>query len=30
MTLTIDLLWEHMTLGDKLELIRLLKSEGLL
>ncbi len=30
MTLTIGLLWEHLTLGDKLELIKLLREEGLI
>jgi hypothetical protein len=30
MTLTIAMLWEHMTLGDKLELIKLLREEGLI
>lgn len=30
MTLTIAMLWPHLTLGDKLELIKLLREEGLL
>ena len=30
MTLPIELLWDHMSLGDKLLLIQLLKDEGLL
>jgi hypothetical protein len=30
MTLTVTQLFEHMTLGDKLELIKLLRDEGLL
>lgn len=30
MTLPITDLWQHLTLGDKLELIKLLKDEGLI
>ena len=30
MTLTVEMLYGEMTLGDKLELIRLLRAEGLL
>lgn len=30
MIIPIAELWQHMTLGDKLELIKLLKDEGLL
>ena len=30
MTLTIGLLWEHLTLGDKLELIKIAGEQGLL
>ena len=30
MTIPIEELWNHLTLGDKLELIKLLRSEGLL
>ena len=30
MMLPIEALWEHLTLGDKLQLIQLLKAEGLL
>jgi hypothetical protein len=30
MTLPIETLWENLTLGDKLQLIQLLKAEGLL
>jgi len=30
MTLPLDELWKHLSLGDKLELIKLLKAEGLI
>jgi hypothetical protein len=30
MTLPIEELWNHLTLGDKLQLIKLLKEEGLI
>lgn len=30
MIIPVAVLWEHMTLGDKLELINLMRAEGLI
>jgi hypothetical protein len=30
LTVPIEVMWEHLTLGDKLQLIKLLREEGLI